>query len=263
MLDSSGRIVAESSPRHLSLPFASENFEIQSLLLHVELFVTSINMLDFNFHLTTPRLYISHIDPSNEAHCIFMYDLFLSPGIVEHLPAIDVEKVNKTTPREAGSKFIADRLEKMEKTAYGPYLISLKPSPCSNAFPTDPGIPFSQDHHEPIGVVSMQHARFPHIPGPSVPDVGFGLLSQYFGKGYATEAAKELMRYFEEERGQRQFCAFCKPDNEASKSVLRRLGLEERGVRVLNGVVEGVKLTALVWTKGIGSEEGALERLGM
>jgi RimJ/RimL family protein N-acetyltransferase len=62
------------------------------------------------------------------------------------------------------------------------------------------------------------------------------------------------MKYFEEEKGQNKFCAFCKPDNEASKNVLRRLGLEERGVRLLDGIVEGEKLEALVWTKGVGSE---------
>jgi RimJ/RimL family protein N-acetyltransferase len=262
-LDLSGHILNESSTRQLSLHVAAENSQIYSLLLHAELFVTPIKMLDFNFHLTTPRLYISHLDPSNEPHCIFMYDLFLSPGIVNDLPPADKEKFNKTAPREAGGKFIADRVEKMEKTGYGPYLISLKPSPSCGTSLTDPGIPFSQQHHEPIGVVSMQHARFFHTPGPKVPDVGFGLLSRYFGKGYAVEAAEELMRYFEEERGQKQFCAFCRPENEASKSVLRKLGLEERGVRELDGVVEGVRLRALVWTRGIGSEEGVLEILGM
>jgi RimJ/RimL family protein N-acetyltransferase len=217
-----------------------------------------LKMHDFNFHLTTPRLYISQFNPSQDAHCDFIYELFLSPGIVKELPAADVEKFKKTTPREAGSKFIADSVEKMEKTGYGRYLISLKPSS-----PEDNNIPFCQRHYEPIGVVSMQYVRFPCTTSPKVPDVGFGLLSRYCGKGYATEAAKGLVKYFEEERGLRQFCAFCKPDNEASKSVLRRLGLEERGVRKLDGVVEGEQLTALVWTSGVGSGEDALVSLGL
>jgi RimJ/RimL family protein N-acetyltransferase len=218
-------------------------------------------MLDFNFHLTTPRLYVSHFNPSNDAHCNFVYELFLSPGIVKQMPAADVEKFKKTTPREAGSKFIEDSVEKMEKTGYGRYLISLRPFPAS--LPEENDIPFSQQHHEPIGVVSMQYVRFPSTTSPKVPDVGFGLLSRYFGKGYAKEAAKGLIKYFEEERGLKEFCAFCKPDNEASKSVLRRLELEQRGVRELDGVVEGEKLTAMVWTSGVGPGEDALVRLGL
>jgi RimJ/RimL family protein N-acetyltransferase len=218
-------------------------------------------MLDFNFHLTTPRLYISHLNPSDEVHCIFIYDLFLKQDSVKELPTADVDKLNKTTHRDAGSKFIAAHVDRMEKTGYGRYLISLQPSP--NTPSAEPKATFSEQHHIPIGVVTMQQARFPHIPGPHVPDVGFGLLPQHFGKGYATEAAKGLMQYFEEEKGQKQFCAFCKPDNGASKSVLRRLGLEERGVRELDGVAEGGRLEVLVWTRGIGSEEGALEKVGM
>ena len=217
-----------------------------------------LKMLDFNFHLTTPRLYISHLDPSNDAHCDFIYELFLSPGIVKQLPAADVEKFHKTTPREAGSKYITDSVEKMGKTGYGRYLISLKPSS-----PEDNDKPFSQQHMELIGVASMQYMRFPSTISPKVPDVGFGLLSRYFGKGYATEAAKGLIKYFEEKRGMKEFCAFCKPENEASKSVLKRLGLEERGVRELDGVVEGEKLTALVWTSSVGNGEDALVRLGL
>jgi predicted acetyltransferase len=218
-------------------------------------------MLDFNFHLTTPRLYISHLNPLNEAHCIFIYDLFLKPNSVKKSPAANVDTLNKTKYRNAGSKFIAAHVDRMEKTGYGRYLISLQSSP--NTPSAEPKTPFSEQHYVPLGVVTMQQARFSHTPGPRVPDVGFGLLPQHFGKGYATEAAKRLMQYFEEEKGQKQFCAFCKPDNEASKSVLRRLGLEERGVRELEGVAEGGRLEVSVWTKGIGSEEGALEKLGV
>jgi RimJ/RimL family protein N-acetyltransferase len=110
----------------------------------------------------------------------------------------------------------------------------------------------------------MQHARFPSAPAaPTIPDVGFGLLSRYFGNGYATEAATALLNYFREEKGQKEFCAFCRPDNKASKNALIRLGFEPRGLREVHGVVEGELLSALVWTMGIGHEEGVLEARGL
>jgi RimJ/RimL family protein N-acetyltransferase len=222
-------------------------------------------MLDHDFHLATPRLFISHLIPTNDAHCDFIYDLMLSPGIAKEMPAADVQKAMSVPPRDAGRKFIADCVGKMEKTGHGRYLISLKPTLTSDS--STPGsieVPFSQRQLVPIGVVSMQHARFPSAPSaPTIPDVGFGLLSRYFRNGYATEAATALLKYFKEEKGQTEFCAFCRPDNEASKNALARLGFEARGFRGINGVVEGELLGALVWTMGVGKEESALEARGL
>jgi hypothetical protein len=114
-------------------------------------------MLDFNSRLTTSRLYISHLDPSNDAHCDFIYELLLSPGIVNELSTADVEQSYKTMPREAGSKFIADSVGKMERTGYGRYVIFLRPSPAiDTSLHRDSEITFSQNHFESIGVVSMQ-----------------------------------------------------------------------------------------------------------
>jgi len=222
-------------------------------------------MLDHDFHLTTPRLFISHLLPTNDAHCDFIHDLMLSPGITKEMPAAAVEKAMSTPPRDAGRKFIADCVDRMENTGYGRYLISLKPTSTSDISALEEStLPFSERRLVPIGVVSMQHARFPSAPAaPTIPDVGFGLLSRYFGNGYATEAATALLNYFREEKGQKEFCAFCRPDNEASKNALIRLGFEPRGLREVHGVVEGELLSALVWTMGIGHEEGVLEVRGL
>ncbi|RYO70362.1 hypothetical protein AA0113_g3230 [Alternaria arborescens] len=222
-------------------------------------------MLDHDFHLTTPRLFISHLLPTNDAHCDFIHDLMLSPGITKEMPAAAVEKAMSTPPRDAGRKFIADCVDRMENTGYGRYLISLKPTLTSDISALEKStLPFSERRLVPIGVVSMQHARFPSDPAaPTIPDVGFGLLSRYFGNGYATEAATALLNYFREEKGQKEFCAFCRPDNEASKNALIRLGFEPRGLREVYGVVEGELLSALVWTMDIGHEEGVLEARGL
>ncbi|CAO2653994.1 Nn.00g107270.m01.CDS01 [Neocucurbitaria sp. VM-36] len=219
-------------------------------------------MLDFDFHLTTPRLYISHLNPSNSAHCDFICELINSPEFMNESKSIELKMPN----REAGRKFIQDGIPKMERSGHGRYLISLKPLDISIEYPTtkEDALPFSRRRYEPIGVVTMQLARFPGAP--TIPDVGFGLLARHQGRGYATEAAQRLLKYFEEERGQRDLAGYTSPENEASKNVFRRLGFEERGVRRLFGILgEGEEkvLKALVWTKGIGEGDGELEKWGM
>jgi RimJ/RimL family protein N-acetyltransferase len=237
-------------------------------------------MLDYDFHLATPRLFISHLDPTNDAHCDFIHELMLSPSISEEISAADVEKAKSMPPRDAGRKFIADGVEKMERTGYGRYLVSLRRTAALNinSPAEDDDAPFSQRRLTPIGVVSMQLERFTSAPSPltpllrlfqpnpsapTIPDVGFGILPRYFGNGYATEAAAGLIEYFKEERGQKEFCAFCRPDNEPSANVLKRLGFESRGLSDVDGVVEGETLSALVWTLGVGHEKRALETRGL
>ncbi|KAF1848709.1 acyl-CoA N-acyltransferase [Cucurbitaria berberidis CBS 394.84] len=219
-------------------------------------------MLDFNFHLTTPRLYISYLDPSKEAHCEFMYALVNTPQMVKEYRG----KRDPLQNREAGRKFIQDGVDKLERSGYGRYLISLKPNNIDEegSEKAKYALPFSKGEQELVGIVTMQLDRFPGAP--TIPDIGFGLFEKYQGRGYATEAAQGLMKYFEEERGQFVFSGYCSPDNEASKSVLRNLGFEERGVRSILGIFgegEETALTALVWTKGVAEDESELKRWGL
>ncbi|KAH6865191.1 GNAT domain-containing protein [Alternaria rosae] len=223
-------------------------------------------MLDFDFHLTTPRLFISHLSPTNDAHYDFVYELVFSPGLVEQKPAVDAEKAESATPRDVGRKFIAKDVERMETTGYGRYLVSLRQNSALhiNSPHEDEDVPFSKRRLTPIGIVSMQLARFPSEPSaPTIPDVGFSFLPRYLGNGYATEAAAGLIEYFTDVKGHKEFCGFCKPENTASANVLKRLGFEERGLREVDGVVEGEILSALVWTIGVGHEKGALEKRGL
>ncbi|KAF1941643.1 hypothetical protein EJ02DRAFT_455023 [Clathrospora elynae] len=223
-------------------------------------------MLDFNFHLTTPRLNISYFDPSNDAHCEFIFEMVNSPGVAIQRPTADVEKAKAATPREYGRTLLNEGIEKLEEAGYGRYLITLKPSTDSDTYSPESNdndnTPFSQRQGEPLGVVSMRFARFPG-PHPKLPDVGYGLLPKNFGKGYATEAAQGLLKYFEEVKGQKEFLGFCKPENEASKNVLRKLGFREWEVRNIDGVIKGKKHKTLVWTKGVEVGEGVLEALGV
>ncbi|KAI4622189.1 hypothetical protein J4E83_004929 [Alternaria metachromatica] len=152
----------------------------------------------------------------------------------EQKPAVDTEKTKITPPRDVGKNFIAKDVERMEQTGYGRYLVSLRQNSALNINSPheDEDVPFSKRRLTPIGIVSMQLARFPSEPSaPTIPDVGFTFLPRYLGNGYATEAAAGLMEYYTDEKGLKEFCGFCKPENTASANVLKRLGFEERGLR--------------------------------
>ncbi|KAH8732805.1 acyl-CoA N-acyltransferase [Phaeosphaeriaceae sp. PMI808] len=205
------------------------------------------------FHITTPRLYISHLDASNDAHCDLIVDLLANPASTKYHPG----GPSIVPDRAASRAFIASSIERMKRTAWGRYLVSIRP-PDSN----DP-VPFSTDNLDLIGVVTMQQFRFTSTVGPKVPDVGFNILPRFHGKGYATEAATHLMKYFREEKGVNVFAGLTLERNEEAKRALKRLGFREWGVRSVVAVVSAESVKDLsVWTIGV-EDEGELEGLGL
>ncbi|KAF2134679.1 hypothetical protein P153DRAFT_362424 [Dothidotthia symphoricarpi CBS 119687] len=192
-------------------------------------------MPDLNLCISTPRLNVHFFDPSNDAHCDFVLELLDRP---------DPQVPDAAMDREGARAILKNDLEKVSKTGYGRYAISLKPSIASG----DQNLDCSHDGVL-VGLVSMQLNRFPGAP--NIPDIGFGLLNRNYGKGYATEAAQGLLKYFEEERGQTEFAGYCQLENLKSNNVFRRLGFEERGVREVGGIVTETKLEVVVWTKNL------------
>jgi RimJ/RimL family protein N-acetyltransferase len=201
-------------------------------------------MLDFNFHITTERLTISYLNPANDRQCDFVHELNNSPEML----AVNKSLSSAFTDREASRKFIEQGTASLAKLGYGRYLISRKPEEPQHI---DAPIRFSEsiNTHDLIGIVSMQLARFPGAP--TVPDIGFAIMAKFYGKGFATEAAQSLMKYYQKEKGHAAFAGYCDPENESSKNMFRRLGFENRGVKEINGVVaEGVWFKCLVYTIG-------------
>lgn len=64
---------------------------------------------------------------------------------------------------------------------------------------------------------------------PAVVDVGFTLDPAVQGRGYATEAVGELLRYAFEDRGKHKACADCDTRNAPSWRLLERLGFTREG----------------------------------
>lgn len=70
-------------------------------------------------------------------------------------------------------------------------------------------------------------------------EIGWGVHPNWWGKGYATEAAKELLRVAFIELGAHRVTAFCHTENVASVRVMQKIGLLYEGrlrqVRWLDG----------------------------
>ena len=68
-----------------------------------------------------------------------------------------------------------------------------------------------------------------YVPGTVEVEVGYRLRHAAWGKGYATEGARELVRYGFDELGLYRIIGITHPDNVASQHVLEKAGLVAAG----------------------------------
>lgn len=73
----------------------------------------------------------------------------------------------------------------------------------------------------------MGHVGLHHLH--DAVEVGYALGAAYWGKGYATEAARALLRYGFEVIGLNEIIALAFPSNKASQRVMERLGMTRAG----------------------------------
>lgn len=71
-----------------------------------------------------------------------------------------------------------------------------------------------------------------HIQGETIVQVGYALEPSAWGRGYATEMARAVLRYGYEDLGVPRIAAIANLPNVASHRVLLKAGLERRGQRV-------------------------------
>lgn len=75
-----------------------------------------------------------------------------------------------------------------------------------------------------LGFGGLARVRFEAHFTPAV-EIGWRLARAAWGHGYATEAAREVVRFAFEELGLDEVVAFAVPANERSVAVMRRLGM--------------------------------------
>src|SRR6202790_5450947 len=68
------------------------------------------------------------------------------------------------------------------------------------------------------------------LDGTEEIEVGYGLRPEAWGRGVATEAARELVRYGFEDLGLERIVAVTQPPNMASRNVLTKLGMTYLGI---------------------------------
>ncbi len=75
-----------------------------------------------------------------------------------------------------------------------------------------------------IGFVGLSVPSFESHFTPCV-EIGWRLAKKYWGRGYATEAARAVLAYAFEDLGQEEVVSFTVPGNLKSRAVMQRLGM--------------------------------------
>jgi len=76
-------------------------------------------------------------------------------------------------------------------------------------------------------------------------DIGFAFLPEYWGKGYAYEAASAVMEHGKTDFGLNRLVAITSPDNDASVRLLEKLGFRFERMVKLSDKSEEIKLFAI------------------
>ncbi|SET48953.1 Protein N-acetyltransferase, RimJ/RimL family [Salinibacillus kushneri] len=73
------------------------------------------------------------------------------------------------------------------------------------------------------------------VDGKEEIEIGYWIAREYWGKGYASEAAKALLDYGEKHIDQERFIALIQSEHFVSQKVAKKLGMEFDKIVILNG----------------------------
>jgi ribosomal-protein-alanine N-acetyltransferase len=164
--------------------------------------------------LTTPRLELRAVTLEDAA---FFLRLLNEPSWLEN---IGDRGVRSQTDAE---RYIRDKIQApFQALGFGLYAVQLRSAP------------------QPIGLCGLVQRDF-----LAAPDLGFALLPEYVGRGYATEAARAVMVHARGKLGIERLYAIVRRGNERSVRLLGQLGFRRDGpCRIPQGEEVELYLTA-------------------
>ena len=166
------------------------------------------------FTLETERLTLRHLAPETDAE--FILRLLNEPSFLQYIGDKSVRTLD-----DARSYIRNGPLKSYEENGFGLYWVGLKENECA------------------IGICGLIKRDT-----LSEPDIGFAFLPEYWDKGYAHEAAAEVMRHAREGLRLNRILAITTPDNEPSAKLLGKIGLTFQRLIRLSDEADEVKLFA-------------------
>lgn len=152
------------------------------------------NMIKIN-DIYTERLHLRRWKESDKEP---FAALNADPVVMEFFP--------NTLSREESDAFVQRIEERFEKWGFGPWAVELK------------------ETGQFIGYVGL---AIPQFEAPFMPavEIGWRLAKEYWGKGYATEAANACLDVAFNQLGLKEIISFTVPANIPSRKVMERLGM--------------------------------------
>ena len=151
--------------------------------------------------LQTPRLILRQWQDSDISTFIAMNQ---DPRVMEFFPEVWSEEKSRSAVEKTREEFA--------RNGFGKFALELKES------------------GEFVGYVGLAEVNFDSHFTPAI-EIGWRLASQHFGRGYATEAAREVLRFAFEELQLKEIVAFTVPQNSSSLNFMKKIGM----TRDLNG----------------------------
>ncbi|KGX90160.1 GNAT family N-acetyltransferase [Pontibacillus marinus] len=139
----------------------------------------------------------------------FLFSLLSDPEMMRHIGE------GKTRDRKGTKRFL--------DWIYNTYEIG-----------TDKGLMVLEDKDDntPIGHAGLVPQK---IEGVEELEIGYWISREYWGKGYATEAAKSLLDYGQNHLQEERLISLIQRENKASKSIANKLGMRLEKEIKLNG----------------------------
>ncbi|WP_040756379.1 GNAT family N-acetyltransferase [Winogradskyella psychrotolerans] len=149
--------------------------------------------------LQTPRLLIKPIDTDDAA---FILELMNTPKWIKNIGDRNVKTV-----KDAKDYIIERAFPQLKKYGYSNYVV------------------IRTSDNTRLGTCGLYHRE-----DRKDPDIGFAFLPAYIGKGYAFEAANQLLIAAKEDYGLTELSGYTLETNLASRKLLERLGFSLKGI---------------------------------